>query len=262
MNSVFSWRLPSWRTPVWFWGVSCAVFAVALEIWPALLGQVFAWTAELLGLASFLAAHPAVYACVRFTQWLAYSAGSLAALDAVFIFFTYKILDELVTRQAEVRGLIGLSLRTLPRLFVLQALAGLLCAGALALAGAFSPMALFPSPFAAQAGQAFIFAVWLGGLAWFCCAFAVKENLRGALGFGRDLLRAHKLFWCFCVLWLFAAAWLPAWLAEALGVVSSGGRTGILCMIAAGLVNTLVAYSVCLTYFFNRPDAFAVEEDA
>lgn len=257
-----SFRFPTVRTLLLFWGCSCAAFLLALEILPFLLGSIIASFFDFIGMLSFLAEHPFIYSCIKFFQWLFYIVCAVAVLDLVFIFFIYKILNEVLATSADFKGLSNLALRALPGAFLVQFKIGIFAALALLISGTFSPMAVFPSPLNASGAGALVSTLWISSLAWYSCSFAMKENIFASFRYGAELLRKHKYFWISFAFAIFLAVWLPGFFAETLGFDPSVGFFGTFVMICLGSADILIALIGGLIYFFNYPDAFDVEESA
>lgn len=252
-------RLPSWRLVLVGWGVFCVVFMGIFYIYPALIGQAAARALDIFSAPAFLTRHPAVYAGTNRLLSFIYLTAAVGTLDFFLCLYVYKLLDVLVTRQGSWRGLAEVSRRAAGRLLILQILAGVWLCLAFWKVPSFSALSLLPAVFTASLENAFLSAVWQTSAVGFACAFAVTESVRRSFSFGWKLFKARYFFWTVFFALSFFSIWFPAYIAAKIGV-TGGHAAATVGFIAYGTSNQILWLTVMLTYLFNQPDVFAVED--
>lgn len=261
MNFLEQYRLPSWRLLLAFWGVFCVVFISVFYLYPGAIGSAVAWGLDIFSVPAFLAHHPAVYAGVKGLLSFVYMLAAVGTLDFLLCLFIYKLLDLLVTRQGSWGGLAAVSWRATLRLLGVQCLAGVWLCIAFWKVPSFSALSLLPALFTASMENAFLSAVWQVFSVLFACAFAITEDMRRSFSFGWKLFKARYFFWIVFFAGSFLITWFPAYIAVKIGV-TGGTALATVWFIIYGASNHILLLSVLLTYLFNQPDVFALEDAA
>ncbi len=252
--------LPAISTLLVGWLGLALMFCFVFWYYPGIFATA---SSKVLGGASsllYLADHPAIYAKVQIVLNGLYLLTSVAMLDFVALLFVYRLLDEVQNMGAGWKGVLGVSLRALWRLLIMQLILGIiisLCAWGIK---AYNFLYLLPLPFTSLPEGALLMALWLVSLVLYAFAYAISKPKSKIFRTGRLLLKNYLQFWFVLVVLVFLIAWAPAALMDKLGLNIDGAGAAV-CVFVFSLVHVGVL-AVLVSYFLNVPDVWELEEPA
>lgn len=249
-------NFPSIKTFLFFLGAGVLLCGGVFYVYPWVIGHAADLAFGHFSIPLFLARHPVVYGLVEGVTRLVYVFLSIASLDVFLLVFLYRVLDELVTKQGVVGGLLAVAGRALKPLLLGQLLLGGVLCLFLGWIPSFSSLALLPVFFSTSLSVCFFTACWVVSTLVFGTAFAVTEEGKAALLQARKLLKTHWLFWSFFFLAVVSAGFLPAVVFLKMGV--SGGIFLSVFYLIFGMFNQLLVWSVFLSWLFRNPEVLAV----
>ena len=250
-------NFPSVKTFLSFLGIGVLVCGVVFYVYPWLVGQVTDCLFGHFSIPLFLARHPVIHRMVESVARGGYIFLAVGSLDFFLLVFLYRVLDELVTKQGVLAGLLAVAGRAIKPLLLWQVLIGAGLCLFLGWIPSFSSITLVPVFFSGVVSSCFFTACWIVSTLLFGMAFAVTENAKGAWFHGCKLLKSRLPFWVLFFLTVFFAGWLPAFIFIKMGV--SGGIGLSLFYLIFGMFNQLLVWSVFLSWLFRKADFLAVE---
>ena len=253
-------HFPAKKTLLVFGGVFCVLCYVVFFVYPPLLG----WGVSALfgagSLPAFWLEHPSLYKVLTFCVRFFYGICTVGTLDLLALFYTYKLLDELIVKSAEKGVFWRVGLRAGWRLLALHIAAGLLICLFLGWWKGFSVYSLIPS----LASSSFLgnvwTAVWAVSLICFALGFATQETFSSAVENGWDIFKNYFLFWLVLLGASLLLLWGPVMLLGVLGLESGGVASAVL--VLWGSLSYFVLFSGLLIWLFNRRDLFMPVETA
>lgn len=250
--------LPARSTLLLGWLGLALMFCFVFWYYPGAFGtassKVLGWVSSLL----YLADHPAVYAQVQVLLNGLYLLTSVAMLDFVALLFVYRSLDEVQNMGAGWKGVLGVSLRALWRLLLLQFILGIIISLCALGINAYNFLYLLPLPFTSLPEGALLMALWLASLVLYAFAYAVSKPKSKIFRIGWLLLKKHSQFWFILMVLVFLIAWAPAALLDKLGA-NIDGVCAAVCVFVFTLLHVGVL-TVLVAYFLNIPDVWKLEE--
>ena len=143
-------NFPAIKTFLFFLGVGILLCAGVFYVYPWVIGHAADLAFGHFSIPLFLARHPVVYGLVEGVTRLVYVFLSIASLDVFLLVFLYRVLDELVTKQGVVGGLLAVAGRALKPLLLGQLLLGGVLCLFLGWIPSFSSLTLLPVFFSAS----------------------------------------------------------------------------------------------------------------
>ncbi len=250
--------LPERKTWLVFAGVFCLVVPVVFFILPSLLGWLVATLLGAGGLPQFWAGHPSLYAAMQTAVRLLYVLCGTAVLDFFILFFSYKLLNDLVTREnISLPDWCRVTLRAGIRLLGWQAVAALAVCLLCGWQDNFSVYSLLPVFFSSSLAGSLWTILWEISAVCFALGFAAEESALGGLRLAWHLFVMRLPFWLLVLVAALLLLWGPAALLAAFGM-QGGGFVSVVFTLWGAFTHFLLL-SGALIYLLNQPDLFAAE---
>lgn len=253
-----SFTLPERRTWLIFCGIFCLLVSALFFVFPNLLGWLVAVLLGAGGLPQFWAEHPALYAALQTAVRLFYVLCVTAVLDFSILFFSYKLLNDLVTREnISPLDLCRVTLRAGIRLLGWQAAAALAVCIFCGWQDNFSVYSLLPVFFSSSFSGSMWTILWEISAVCFAIGFAAEESALGGLRLAWHLFVMRLPFWLLVLAAALLFIWGPAALLAAFGM-QGGGFVSVVFTLWGAFTHFLLL-SGSWIYLFNQPDLFPAE---